>query len=150
MKRHAFWLSSSVSALAGIVIACSGSTTDTTPGGSVPDAAGADADDDAEAVTPADAGGGTCELPQGLTSGRKTCDDCLLKSCCVAINTCTNDAKCSKMNDCYGGCYRKFGVTDAGADCVKTCVESGDQATAEKLNDMLDCQVQRCGTVCKG
>lgn len=150
-KHRVFWLSTSIAALGGIIVACSGSSTDTVlddaadagPGGE------SDAAEELEPVKPAEAGGGTCALPDGVSTGRKSCDDCLTKRCCQAIVTCYDDPKCEEMNACLTNCRKKYGIGDAGADCARTCAEK-DNATAEKLLDMLDCNSTRCGTECKG
>jgi hypothetical protein len=148
MQQRAFWLSTSVFAIGGMFIACSSSTTETLPGTpSDADTGASDGGDEADPVAPADAGGGTCALPDGLTSGRATCDGCLLKRCCLAFKTCFDDPKCADMNDCLDTCQKKLGITDAGADCARTCAEQ-DKTAAEELLDMRDCQSNRCGTEC--
>jgi hypothetical protein len=148
-KRRVFWASSAIVAMGGIVLACSGSNTDTFSGSGADAGTGADAVEEEEAVAPIEAGGGTCKLPDGLSSGRQTCDDCLLERCCQTIVACYDDPACEEMNDCLTTCRKKHGISDAGADCTRACAEK-DEATAEKLLDMLDCQSNRCATECKG
>src|SRR5688500_18982516 len=122
--------------MAGVVVACSGSSTDTFSNTSdAGTGSSEDAAEEQEPVTPADAGGGTCELPEGISSGRPTCDACLLKRCCTAIVTCYDDPKCEEMNECFTTCRQKHGLGDAGADCARDCAEK-DNAAAEKLLDM--------------
>jgi hypothetical protein len=135
--------------MGGIVLACSGSNTETFNGSATDAGAGADAVEEEEPVAPVDAGGGTCKLPDGISSGRQTCDDCLLKRCCTAIVTCYDEPACEEMNDCITSCRQKHGIGDAGADCARDCAEK-DKGAAEKLLDMLDCQTNRCGAECKG
>jgi hypothetical protein len=149
LRRRVFWLSSSIFAAFGLVMACSGSSGDTFSSNASDAGAAEDATEEEEPVTVADAGGGTCQFPEGITSGRQVCDDCLVKRCCQAFVTCYDDPKCEEMNNCLTTCRKKFGIGDAGADCARTCAEK-DNATAEKLLDMLDCQSTRCGTDCKG
>jgi hypothetical protein len=148
LRRRMFWVSSSIAALGGIVVACS-STTETVSSTPAADAAASDAVEEEDPVAVADAGGGTCTLPEDLSTGVKTCDDCLQKRCCTVIVTCFDDKACTTMNDCMNACRQKHGTTDAGADCTRGCAEK-DNAAAEKLLDMLECQSSRCGTECKG
>jgi hypothetical protein len=143
-----FWTTASIAAMGGIVIACS-TTTETVSAPAASDAATSDVVEEPDPVAPADAGGGTCSLPSDLSTGVKTCDDCLQKRCCTVIVTCFDDQACTDMNDCINACRTKHGIGDAGADCTRGCAEK-DNAAAEKLLDMMECQSSRCGTECKG
>lgn len=86
-------------------------------------------------------------VPQVHTN-RKICDDCLLKKCCIVINTCFDDPICSALSDCSNDCQKLGTKTDAGIECIRKC--SMDHVKgAQRYADMLDCQQGSCGTPCK-
>jgi hypothetical protein len=130
---------------AASIVACSSTTVNT------PTEQGTDAASEeppvAEIAQP-DGSAEQCTLDESQSTGRKTCDDCLLASCCVVITTCFSDASCTEMNACMNDCGQKYGRTDEGSACVRECA-SKDAKAAEKLLDMLDCESDRCGTKCK-
>jgi hypothetical protein len=143
---RAFLALSLVAAAVASAFACSSSETESTPA-PVEDAA-ADAED-AATVEPVDAAPPPCKLPSGLGTGRKACDDCLLKSCCIVINTCFDDKKCEDLNDCINECGSMLGFGDAGAQCVRGCNKDVEESVSTKVLDLLTCQSERCGTDCK-
>ena len=141
--RALFALSFASGAVA-FAFACSSSETEKTPA-PTEDAA---ADAPLEPVEPVEAAPPTCKLPSGVSTGRKVCDDCLLKSCCTVINTCFDDKLCDALNKCINDCGSTFGRSDAGAQCVRDC-NKGREAASTKELDLLTCENERCGTDCK-
>ncbi|MBK6695756.1 MAG: hypothetical protein IPG50_26625 [Myxococcales bacterium] len=86
-------------------------------------------------------------VPQVHTN-RKVCDDCLLKKCCIVINTCFDDPICSALSDCSNDCQKLGTKTDAGVECIRKCSMDHIKG-AQRYADMLDCQQGSCGTPCK-
>ncbi|MBS2012770.1 MAG: hypothetical protein JST00_07785 [Deltaproteobacteria bacterium] len=129
-----------------VIVACSS----TSGGGTTPPPADTDAGPDAEVDSePSDTGpadAGACVL--AARTGKASCDECLTTRCCTVINACLDDPPCDRVNTCYAGCNRLGPQTDAGVQCVRDCVAGKDREAAMLL-EMLECQNQRCGTLCK-
>ena len=135
-------LLASAAALAALG-ACSSSETAPTP--AVADDAAGDVAD-VILLEPADAAPPACKLVTG--TGVKACDDCLQASCCVVINACFDDKACEALNACIADCGASLGRTDAGAQCVRDCVNARPDAGPMVL-DLMDCESTRCGSDCK-
>ena len=134
-----------VSSTFGAVFACSSSASDP-PATSPADAAIEEEDTGTSAPDASPKDAATCEPV--VNTGRKTCDDCLKKNCCVALNNCFDDPSCDAYNTCYLDCGKKS-VDDAGLrDCLLVCTNKYPNAS-QKLLDALECQNTSCGAACK-
>ena len=130
-------------ALLFAAVACSSTTTQPTGTGETPDAA-----DETPVIEQQDAAPPECKIVSTAITGVTVCDDCLQKRCCVTINTCFTDKGCVALNNCIEDCNSKFGPTDAGGQCIRTCA-AGKDPEATKLLDLKTCENDRCGTDCR-
>jgi hypothetical protein len=84
--------------------------------------------------------------------GGNTCGECLVRSCCDAVDACTADNWCAglmecSVDSCYPGDYRNEQDRPCFEEACPGCLES---ETGRDLLDALDaCAATQCAVECE-
>jgi hypothetical protein len=86
----------------------------------------------------------TCELPADM--GSPECDECMVGSCCGAMDACVADQECIDALHCADTCaLESEDDTEFGA-CLDACF--GGPEPPHLLDEIFICQVDHCEEAC--